>query len=165
MNAAERIAAWYRQLSPEQQQVAEHVQNSLPAWMVDSLEDMSISTVPAELVIDGTKSHVVLMTTAVRAFLESKALDRIPLTDDQVRTKVVRAIARSVVGDATTDIDDAERVLANLLARGAMTMRLDMAIDSSTTALSPFVDVSFRDGTQVIKTFAELDLPNDLDID
>ncbi len=77
---------------------------------------------------------------------------------------VLRALARAVVGDDAAAVDEARGVLAEMVARGTLTVSVDMAIDSATTALSPFVDVSFRDGTHVIKSFAELDLPDDFDM-
>lgn len=86
-------------------------------------------------------------------------------TTVDTRVTVLRAIAFSVVGDDPAAIDDAEHALAYLLDVGALHLRLEMAIDSSTTALSPLVIMSFRDGTHILKTFAELDIPDYVDVD
>ena len=78
---------------------------------------------------------------------------------------VLRSLARAVVGDDTADLNGAVIVLAEMISNGTLTVHVDVAINSATTALSPFVEVAFRDGTHVIKTFAELGLPDDVAFD
>ena len=73
MNAEDRLWEWWRALDEAQRAAAMDAKDALPPWMVDTLTAADIIVVGADL---AGHSHVALMPTYVRDFLDRRAGDR-----------------------------------------------------------------------------------------
>jgi hypothetical protein len=75
MDAHTQFEAWFASLTRKQQRAAVRIQDALPTWMAMSLTEGGICTVPVTLCYRDRQFPAVLMTTALREFLDEKAIE------------------------------------------------------------------------------------------